>query len=212
MKRFKVLSIMLFTLATVSGSVGLGEAGAAQSAAHRVGTHSSTNTVTVQITSTVARPGSVVIQDNAGTVLATCTGPRSKGTTSCVVHLPSNKTAVFVARPAKKAGFKSWAGACGSVPGPVCALLISSKTRVLIRFNRSSTKTSAVPTLNAVEGDTPGCSGYLDAQTVNSAGFAANAHVTLKDDARPDRLSISTSRRFAERELASHASLTTHSP
>jgi hypothetical protein len=180
MKRFNVISVLLVTFATVSGAIGFGEAGATQSILR--GTRSSTNTVTVKVSSTVAHPGKVVIQDDSGTVLATCNGPKAKGTTSCVVHLPSSKTAVFVARPAKGASFKSWAGACGSVPGPVCALFISAKTRVLIQFIKASSRTSAVPTLNAVEGDTAGCSGYLDTQTVNAAGFAANTPVTLKDD------------------------------
>jgi hypothetical protein len=179
-KRFKVLSTLLLTFATASGAFGLSEAGAAQSG---VGTHASTRLVTIQISSTVAHPGSVVVQNVSGTVLATCQGPKAKGTTTCAAHLPSSATSVFVAQAAKGVGVKSWAGACGSVPGPVCALYITSnKTKVLIQFGGPSPKTAAVPTLKAVEGDTSGCSGYLDAQTVNATGLTPNVAVTLKDD------------------------------
>jgi hypothetical protein len=115
-------------------------------------------------------------------VLATCPGPKTKGSTKCAAHLPSSATAIFVAQAAKGASIKSWAGACGSAPGPVCAFYVTAKAKVLISYVRSSSKTSAVPTLNAVEGDTSGCSGYLDAQTVNATGLTPNVAVTLKDD------------------------------
>ena len=178
-KPIHVISTMLLTIAMASGAFGLSGAGAAQT---RIGATVSTKTVTVQISSTVAHPGLVVIKDIAGTVLATCAGPKTRGTTKCVAHLPSNATAIFVAQPTKGAGVKSWSNACSSVPGPVCALKITAKTKVGVRFGRSSSKTTAVPTLDSVEGDTSGCSGYLDMQTVNAAGLKANVPVTLKDD------------------------------
>jgi hypothetical protein len=110
-----IVSVLL-TIATATGALGLNAAGAAQSA-QSVGTHSSTTAVTVKISSTVAHPGKVVIQEVGGTNLGTCFGPKKKGTTSCVIHVPTSKTAVFVAQPSTRVGLKSWAGACGSAPG-----------------------------------------------------------------------------------------------
>ena len=176
---FHVLPTMLLAIAITSGAFGLSGAGAAQT---RVRANVSTKFVTVQISSTVAHPGNVVIQDIAGTVLATCTGPKTRGTTTCVTHLPSNATAIFVAQPTKGVGIKSWSKACKSAPGPVCALTINAKARLGVQFARSSSKTTAVPTLDSVEGDTTGCSGYLDTQTVNATGLKASVPVTLKDD------------------------------
>jgi hypothetical protein len=170
---------MLLTIAITGGAFGMSGAGAAQT---RVRANASTKTVTVQISSTVAHPGIVVIQGITGTVLATCKGPKTRGTTTCVTHLPSNTTAIFVAQPAKGVGIKSWSNACKSVPGAVCALTINAKTKLGVQFARTSSKTTAVPTLDAVEGDTTGCSGYLDTQTVNATGLKASAPVTLKDD------------------------------
>jgi hypothetical protein len=144
----------------------------------------STKTVTVQISSTVAHPGSVVIQNIGGTVLTTCTGPKTAGTTTCVTHLPSNATAIFVVRSNKGVGIKSWSNACKSTPGPVCALTINARAKLGVNLSRSSSKSTAVPTLDSVEGDTTGCSGYLDAQTVNATGLNASVPVTLKDDGR----------------------------
>lgn len=175
------IATVLLTVATATGAVGLGAAEASQSSRSPT-PHSITKAITVQITSSVANPGDVVIQDVAGAKFATCVGPKKKGTLSCVVHVPSSKTAVFVAQSRKGAGFASWAGACGSVPGPVCAVFVLANTRVLVKFGAASSKATVAPTLDTVEGDTPSCSGYLDAQTVNAAGFAANTPVTLKDD------------------------------
>lgn len=173
---------ILVTIVTATGALGIGSAGAARSSTHGVVGHAGTKAVTVQMTSIAGRRGRVTVQDVSGTVLGTCSGPWKKKTATCVVKVPVSATAVFVAQPLKGAGFQGWTAACGRVPGPVCALFISSKTKVIAQFGRPSSKASAVPTLNAVEGDTSGCSGYLDSETVNGTGFKANTAVSLKDD------------------------------
>lgn len=183
LKSSKVIFTTFLTLATVSGGLGLANAGAAQSPVRAAVSHSSTSAVTIKMSSTVAHPGSISVQSVTGTVLATCKGPKAKGTTSCTVHVPTGATSVFVAKLAKGVGFKDWSEACNSVPGPVCALFVSARSvRIRLDLVHSSSKAVVVTTLNAVEGDTTGCSGFLDAQMVHVAGFPANTSIAVKDD------------------------------
>jgi hypothetical protein len=178
LKSSGVISLLL-TIGMATGAAGISSAAAAQA---RAGSRASTKAITVQVSSTVAKPGQVSLEDVSGTVFGTCVGPKSKGTATCVIHVPSDKTVVLLAQPLSRASFKSWAAACRYVPGPVCALFVTSRTRVTASFGARSSKPVAVPTLVAVEGDTSGCSGYLDAEIVNGSGFPANAAVTLKDN------------------------------
>lgn len=141
-----------------------------------------TRIVALQVDSTFAKPGSVQVQDVSGTVLATCKGKNSPGSVTCIVHVPNAKSVVFVAEPHLAGEFKSWTAACGSAPGRVCALRVTSNVHVVSNFGSPTHAPSAVPTLNAVDGDTTGCTGTSDSQEVFGARFPGSASVTLKDD------------------------------
>jgi hypothetical protein len=141
-----------------------------------------TRIVALQVDSTFAKPGSVQVQDVGGTVLATCKGKKSPGSVTCIVHVPYAKSVVFVAKPNVAGEFKKWTAACGSAPGPVCALRVTSNVHVVSNFGAPTHAPYAVPTLNAVDGDTTGCTGTSDSQKVFGAALPGSASVTLKDD------------------------------
>jgi hypothetical protein len=142
--------------------------------------------VTINVTASVANPGSVIVETTSGSTLGSCLGSSSPGTATCAIPVTANRGVLFYAQVNPGKAFNFWQGSkqCKAAPGPVCHVQVyTAGVTVTARYGLTGPGPIVTTSAPSVVGDTAMCTTPgSDTVTANGTGFPATTPVTLSDN------------------------------
>jgi hypothetical protein len=158
--------------------------------------------VTVNVTASVANPGSVILETNGGTIISSCLGASTPGTATCTIPVTANSGVLLYAQANPGKAFSLWQGTtqCKAAPGPVCHVEVyTAGVTVTARYGVTGPGPIVTTTKPAVVGDTAMCvTTGSDTVTANGTGFPATTPITLSDNGHQVASGTTDSSGFAQ--------------